>query len=288
MDDKGIGIIDKVWMGYTADQKVRLNASSGGIVTGSLLAMLRSGEIDGAVVNVADLDFPPHGKSILAKIESDLLLSAKSIYCVTEINRGLCRAKDDLTVEQVAVVGLPCQISALRQRLQTDEELKNKVVICLGIMCGRNMYAEATILALAQSGIDIQDVKKVTYRARGWFPFYYQIEMLNGEVKEILWTDSPVQKLWDGFKYMPDACKVCSDFSAEQADIACCDAWLEEHKGEQNGYSIVLTHTPLGTSYIENLIQANILVLNECDESYIQRSQYSQIARKLKNKRRRL
>ncbi len=25
MGDKGIGIVDKVWTGYTADQKVRLN-----------------------------------------------------------------------------------------------------------------------------------------------------------------------------------------------------------------------------------------------------------------------
>ena len=72
-DMEGIGIVDKVWVGYTADQKVRLNSSSGGIVTGSLLALLKSGSIDGAVVNVPDLDFPPHGKSILAKSEEDLM-----------------------------------------------------------------------------------------------------------------------------------------------------------------------------------------------------------------------
>ena len=85
---------------------------------------------------------------------------------------------------------------------------------------------------------------------------------------------------------MPDACKVCSDFAAEQADVACCDAWLEEYRGEQEGHSIVLAHTSLGTSCIKNLIQEGILILDECDESYIQRSQFSQIARKLENKRR--
>jgi len=279
-------VIDKVWMGYTADQTVRLNSSSGGIVTGALLALLRSGDIDGAVVNKVDLAFPPHGKSIFAKTVGELMQSAKSIYCMTEINRGLCIAKNDLSAKRIAVVGLPCQISALRRQMRNDEELRNKVVVCFGIMCGHNMYAKATVLALEKSGISIHDVRKVTYRARGWFPFYYQVEMLDGEIKEFLWSDSPVQKTWDGLEHQPDACKVCADFAAEQADIACCDAWLEEYRGNEEGYSIVLTHTSLGSSYIEKLIQNGTLLLDPCDESYIQRSQYSQIAHKLKNKRR--
>ena len=119
-----------------------------------------------------------------------------------------------------------------------------------------------------------------------WFPFYYHVEMKDGSIKEFLWDDSSLKKVWESYKYQPKSCQVCSDFAAEQADIACCDAWLEERRGNQKGYSIVLTHTPLWSSYIENLIQDGTLLLKRCDESYIERSQYAQIARKLENKQR--
>lgn len=282
----GIGNVDKIWIGYASDQTVRLNSSSGGIITGSLVALLESGVIDGAVVNVLDLDMLPWGKSILAKTKEELMQSSKSIYCVSEIVRGLNLVRDDPTVQKVAVVGLPCQISNLRQNMSFHNWLCEKVVICIGIMCGHNIYASTTIEALRESEVDINDVRRVIYRARGWYPFYYNVEMKDGSTKEFLWPKSPLQKTWDSLENLPYLCKICTDFAAEKADIACCDAWLEEYRGNQEGYSIVLTHTPLGTMFIENLIKENALILEPSSVEDLYRSNYMQIDRKLQNKKR--
>lgn len=280
----GIGLVDKVWIGYALDQEIRLNAASGGIITGSLIGLLENGTIDGAVVNVPDSTYVPHGKSILAKTKEDILFSAKSLYCMTEIKRGLNIAKWDDSVKKLAVVGLPCQIADLRKSLKNDSFLADKIKICFGIMCGHNILSKATIEALNQSNIDLKDVKEIRYRAKGWFPFSYIVEMIDGQKKEFPWSGSSLQKIWDSLKYQPKRCLGCLDFAAEDADIACCDAWLEEYRGNQEGYSIVLTHTKKGTSIIEGLIEDNVLNLNASDVSCLQRSNSIQINNKLQKK----
>ena len=278
---EGVGVVDKIWIGHAVDQEIRLNSSSGGIVTGALVSLLESGVIDGAVVNIADPEFPPHGMSILATTKDELMRSSKSIYCMTEISRGLTIAEYDEKIKKIAVVGLPCQISNLRRKMTHDTLLKDKVVVCFGIMCGHNMLPTATVKALEVSDIDIRDVKKVTYRAHGWYPFCYTVEMKGGSVKEFSWAGSPVQKTWDALEYLPTICKSCHDFAAENADVACCDAWLEKYRGDQEGFSIILTHTALGTWIINALINKGVLKLEPGTTDDLYKSNYLQIDRKL-------
>ncbi len=278
---EGIGTVDKIWIGYATDQEIRLNSASGGIVTGALVALLESGDIDGAVVNTANLLSPPNGKSILATTKDELMKSAKSIYCMTEIDEGLKKTRNNYQIRKIAVVGLPCQISALKQNLVYANLLRDKIVVCIGIMCGHNMLSTATDRALRKLDIDLSDVRKVTYRARGWFPFHFSVEMKDDSVKEFPWADSPLQKTWDALEHLPNKCKSCSAFAAEDADIACCDAWLDEYRGNQDGYSIVLTHTALGTEIVEALMNKDILNLNPGTPEDLYRSNYMQIDRKL-------
>lgn len=277
---EGIGIVDKIWTGHASDQAIRLNAASGGIITGSLIGLLEKGIIDGAVVNIPDPDRLPEGKSILAKTKEALMHSAKSIYCMTEINQGLNIARCDADIKKLAVVGLPCQISDLRKILEEDAHLKKKVFVCIGLMCGHNMLSSATVEALKQSGIDINDVQEVCYRSHGWYPFSYSVKMKDESIKDFLWPNSSLQKIWSSLKYLPRRCLACSDFAAEKADIACCDAWLDEFRGNQEGYSIILTHNKKGSSIIEQLIEDKVLNLKEDDISCLQRSQRLQIDRK--------
>lgn len=276
----GIGNIDKVWIGYATDQAIRLNAASGGIITGSLIGLLRDKIIDGAVVNVPDEDHPLQGKSILAKTEAEILHSAKSVFCVTEIQRGL----DMIKSERVAVVGLPCQITDLRKRMSKDSVLSEKVVVCFGLMCGHNVLPGASFEAIRRLGIDAEEIKEFRYRASGWFPYNASLKMKNGDVIDIPWLESPFKDIWDSYNYQSKRCLECSDFAAEEADIACCDAWLEEFRGNQEGYSIVLTHTKKGSGFIERLIKRDVLTLKVDDVSCLQRSNSSQIDRKLKRK----
>lgn len=280
----GLGVIKAVWIGYASNDAIRKNGASGGIITGSLIGLLDQSLLDGAVVNIPDLEKPPKGRSILATTKDEILNSAKSIYCITEIKRGLKKAEQNIEVEKLAVVGLPCQISDFKKDTKRNASLRYKNVVCFGLMCGHNITASATIEALKQSKISINDVQKIRYRSHGWYPFSYRITLKDGNVKDFVWPESPLQKIWDSSEYRPQRCQTCSDFAAESADIACCDAWLDEYRDNMKGYSIVLTHTDKGTDIIQHLIKTKVLTLKKTDESVIQRSQYLQLEQKIRNK----
>lgn len=274
------GNADKVWVGYAADQAVRLNAASGGIITGTLIWLLEKGLIDGAVVNIPDPNRPPRGKSILAKTKAEILYSAKSIYCMTEIQRGLRVAVQDTSVKNLVVVGLPCQIADFKKQVQRGFFPFFKDALCIGLMCGHNVTASATVEALKQSNIDIADVQEIRYRAYGWYPYTYSVKLKNGGIQDFPWLNSPLQKIWESLKYQPQRCQKCFDFTAEKADIACCDAWLDEYRGDMEGHSIVLAHTRKGMLMVEKLIEEKALFLKVADMSCLQRSQHIQLERK--------
>lgn len=261
-----IGNVCKVWIGFAKDSQVRQSAASGGIITGSLLGLLKQNKIDGAVVTIPD--FPHGGKSIFARKEKDLTQSAGSIYCITSLKHGLRLAKESNT-RNFAVVGLPCQIAKL--------ESSKHLYVTFGIMCGHNILPDATFKALRASGIKIEDVKEIQYRAIGWFPWRSQIFMKDGSVKNFSLDNSNFQEVWESKKFQSPKCLKCFDFAAEKADIACCDAWLEEYRGNTKGISIVLAHTQHGVSVIEHLIETNVLDLFESDESVLYRANMKQI-----------
>lgn len=264
-----IGNVLKVWIGFAQDQQVRQNAASGGIITGSLLGLMEQNLIDGAVVTKSD--FPYGGISYFAQSKNDILQSAGSIYSVTSLKRGLDLAQK-ASIKKVAVIGLPCQIAAL--------ENKESFYATFGLMCGHNMLPKATLQALTTSNINIEDVKNIKYRGTGWFPGKLRIFMKNGDIKDIFYEGSSFQKLWESKQFQSSKCLKCTDFAAEKADVACCDAWLEEYRGNMQGFSIVLAHTQRGTSIIQHLINTNILNLFEVDESVIYRANVNQITYK--------
>jgi len=272
-----LGIVEKVWIGHSTNPEIRRNSASGGIVSGILVDLIEKGVIDGAVINVPDPEHPLYGKSILATSKKDIMHGAKSIYGMTEIGNGLRIAAQNPDIKNVAVVGLPCQIASVRNMLSKGGPLSKKVKLLIGIMDGHNVYHAATEDALRMSGIDPDSVREVRYRAKGWSPFSYSIELLNKERKEFLWPRSSFQKIWDSFSFRPVPCLICNDFAAEHADIACADAWLDEYKGNQDGYSIILAHTEAGKKVVEGLIKDNSLELIEKNPSCIGRSQYSQL-----------
>lgn len=261
-----IGKVIKVWIGFAQDRQVRQNAASGGIITGSLLGLMEQGFIDGAVVTKSD--FPHGGISYFAQNKDDILQSAGSIYSITNLKQGLDLAQKAST-KKVAVVGLPCQIAAL--------ESKESFYVTFGLMCGHNMLPSATLQALKASNINIEDVKDIQYRGIGWFPGKLCILMKNGSIKNISYDGSAFQKIWESKNFQTSKCLKCTDFAAEKADVACCDAWLEEYRGNMKGFSIVLAHTQRGTSVIQHLIDTNILNLFEVDESVIYRANMNQI-----------
>ena len=87
----------------------------------------------------------------------------------------------------------------------------------------------------------------------------------------------PFMLIWNALLWVPTRCLLCNDFAAETADIAVADAWLPEYEGNQEGYSIVLTHTKQGAIMVQDLIDSKCLELEPRNISEIGCSQYCQL-----------
>ena len=68
-------------MGYAADENIRANAASGGMVTALLCHMLEKGEIDGAWVTRSEIKDGKLGyKTFIATTREELMESSSSVY----------------------------------------------------------------------------------------------------------------------------------------------------------------------------------------------------------------
>lgn len=258
--------IDSVWLGYSANPAIRKNGASGGCITGTLVYLLGKKLIDGAVVTVPDPERYGRGISTFARTKEEVLRSAKSIYNVTSLTKGLAEASG-----QIAVVGLPCQITSFK-----GEGIR------LGIFCGKNLLPSALDEVVGKHGFYPEDVKSVCYRAFGWYPFKYSITLKSGIMHTFPWQGSPLQEMWVSDKHRPPMCRKCTDFLADDADLSFGDAWLRELYGNQEGFNLIVVRKS-GRELMNRLIQDKALVVTKVDTSYLIRSNGRQLEDKRRN-----
>jgi len=123
-DNERIGRYHSIYVGNAIQEKIRWNAASGGIVTALLIAALRKGEIDGAIVTRMNPDSPLEPLTFLATTEEEIIEARGSKYCPVAANLSL---REILSRPgQFAMVGLPCHIQGLRKAQLQSRKLREK------------------------------------------------------------------------------------------------------------------------------------------------------------------
>jgi len=247
-DNWRIGRYLSCHVGHATQQAVRWNAASGGIVTALLVAALRNGAIDGALVTRMNPESPLEPLSLLATTEEDILAATGSKYCPVAAN---LRLREVLSSEgRYAVVGLPCHIQGLRKAQTRSRKLREKVAVSISIFCGLNMSPAGTRMMLRRHGISIENVAQIKYRGAGW-PGSLQVELRDGQTC----TEPYIDYFDDHFMcYEMHRCNLCSDSFGELADISCGDAWLPEYKSsDDQGTSVVVVRSERGREFLSSV-----------------------------------
>ena len=165
---KYIGNFKKSWFAYAASENIRENAASGGVITALLAHLLRSGEIDGALVCrsiIADGKVRP--QFFIANSEQALLEAQGSKYSAVDFNQDALPLLRDFK-GKLAVVALPCDTTHLRHACEHDPQLKAKVALVITLFCGHNSRPELTdmvVRKLAPKGATLSDFR---YRRGHW------------------------------------------------------------------------------------------------------------------------
>jgi len=270
-----LGSYVSCYCGFAKDERVRQSASSGGMITAILIDLLEKGEIDGAVVVRMNQDRPPLPEMFVARTKEEILGASKSKYGPVHLEKALSDIRQS-PGERFALVGLPCHVQGSRKAQLAGVLRPNQIVVTLGLFCGHGASLDLTKFLMKKYGVDGSSVRAIDYRSGGWPDYGYQFEGENTR-RFVPFKRSVLGTAWVHNLFTPRRCLVCTDLTAESADISFGDAWLPEFtdrpNGDRTGWSIVVCRNERWREYLEGCETGHKLHLQKISPEMVERSQ---------------
>ena len=260
-----IGNFIECYTGYAKDASIRIQGSSGGLVTSLLIFAFEQGLIDGAIITKMDEKNPTRPCVFIARTVEELVSAQSSKYCPVPANIAL---KEILSKEgKYAVVGLPCHIQGIRKAEILNANLRKRIVLHLGLFCSHNTSFKGTDYLLHHLDINAIDVEEISFRGRGW-PGILTIKTKNGKIKEVPYH-SYREGLFNLCFFTPQRCLQCVDTTCELSDISFGDAWFSNLLSDHIGTSVAISRSPTGQKLLLSAIKKDNIFLEPIDVSYI-------------------
>ncbi|MFK5968796.1 MAG: Coenzyme F420 hydrogenase/dehydrogenase, beta subunit C-terminal domain [Candidatus Marithrix sp.] len=256
--NKYIGPYKNIWRAYSKDNKIRQNASSGGIITQTLKFLLESGKVDGAIITRMDKNNPLETDTYIAWKVEDLFASQKSHYTPTPLNSILKPIiRDKYINKRFAYVGLPSHVQGLRKIQRLVPDMVDKIPYVFSLFTAHIPTRKLTEFILYKENISVQDVKKIEYRGGG-NPGRMRILLKTGEEKfvpHLKWYY--FEHAFPIFFFSPSEW-LYFDKLSQWADCSMGDNW-QNGLAEQNGASTVITRNDTVDELLREMIDKGII-----------------------------
>jgi coenzyme F420 hydrogenase subunit beta len=257
------GIVRKSAIGYSLNQTVRLNSSSGGIISEVLIYLLENKLIDAAIlVKQGTIDSPKDAKYFFARNKRDILDCSQSIYTPVSTLDSL---KEFVPNENYAITCLPEQSAAIRYLQVNNDKTANQIKYVLGPYTGTSLNNLAIDALLRMSKIKSSDlIKQIKWRAGEW-PGKLKIEMNSGKVIES-------EKIYYNFLipfYISNQSMQSYDFVNEFADLSVGDAWSPKYESIKKGFSVVISRNDKMNKILDDMKKNKIIELSNVEKKEI-------------------
>lgn len=250
-----MGPYRQLFTGYAADESVRRRGASGGVISRVLIHLLESGRVQGVVVLRQGLQTPEIATPMIARTRDEILAAAQSVYAVTPVLTVL--PEMDAFAGQLAFVGLPEQVTALRMLQAAGHPGALKVDFIAGPYTGTSMYAGAVRAFVRARGVrDDVAIRSLQWRAGEW-PGHLRVETADGRVLT-------AKKFYYNYLipfYVSRNCQITPDFTNEATDLSVGDAWSPVFEQAGGGHSVVVARTPAGVEVLAEMKAADELCL---------------------------
>jgi coenzyme F420-reducing hydrogenase beta subunit len=240
-----VGTYRDLYHAYAKDESVRINAASGGIGSALLIALLKSGEIAGALVcNTHIEDSKVRAHFAIATTEREIIAAQGSKYVETTFIKEALPLIRDFD-GHVAVVGLPCDITNLCRWIAKDAALANKVRVKIALVCSHN----------SRTGLVDAITQKLEDQAGGGRLQAYRFKRghWRGELQAHFDNGTTITKPFSYFGlyqnlffFSEKKCLVCHDHFGYQADISLGDVWAYRFKDDPIKKTGVIVRTEPG------------------------------------------
>ncbi len=244
-----------IWVGYATDPAVRRAGASGGVLTAAGCYLLDEGLVDGVIALGPDPARPYRSKPVIARTPAELKACAQSKYTVHPVLTVLSELRRTPERERYALVGLPCQIHAVRKLQAAGNPEARKIRYVLGSYCGNILQFGAVRNFLALYGVrDLERVVDLQYRAGEW-PGTMRVELDDGRVFEM-------PKFYANYLipfYILPRCLTCTDLTAEFADLSGGDAWAPVYEERGKGFSLFVARSEKGRELLDRLFERGLI-----------------------------
>lgn len=256
------GKIEQAYYGYSTNNDIRKQASSGGILTAIACYLLNSKEVDCVIQMeaskenqlVTEVRWNTNVNQVMNCCGSRYTASASLINILNNIDFS----------KKYAIIGKPCDIRVLREYIKLHEEYKN-IIYLLTFFCGGTPSKQANQKLMECMNINPKKLKSFTYRGNGW-PGKTTGITSDGHVSTIEYEESWGKVLG---RDLQSVCRFCWEGVGEAADISCGDGWyLENNKPsfkEQDGRNIILVRNEKGSKLLNNMLKNGDIQLEELE-----------------------
>lgn len=241
--------------GWSPDPEVRFAGASGGALSGLLIHLLESGEVEAIAQIAAASDRPIANQTVISTDRAGVLASAGSRYAPSA---PLAQLTDLLASgRRHAFVGKPCDVVALRALASERSEIAAAFPVLISFFCAGVPSEAGGRAVLTALGTELEEVESFRYRGQGW-PGRATAILKDGREASMSYHDS-----WGGIlsKHVQHRCKICADGTGKAADIVCADAWESDAAGypvfdEAEGISLIVGRTEVGVRVLKDAVTA--------------------------------
>ena len=244
-----LGSYKKVVSARSTLKEVLKKAQDGGIVSTAFIYGLENNLLDGVIVADNAGEFKAIPK--VATTPEEILEAAGTKYTVCPNISVLKSAVREYGCEKIGVVGTPCQVRAVRKLMKYPvgfRHVPDKIALIIGIFCMENFpYNGLKLIVEEHCGVKMEDVVKMDI-GKGKFWVYTR------------WGDVKAIKLKETHPYEQIACHVCTDYTAELADISTGSV------GSPDGWSTVFIRTAKGEEIFNKMVEDGYLEVKPIEE----------------------
>ncbi|MDJ1178664.1 Coenzyme F420 hydrogenase/dehydrogenase, beta subunit C-terminal domain [Roseofilum sp. BLCC_M91] len=241
-------------IGYATDPEIRHRGSSGGVLTALATYLLESKEVDFILHVAASKERPIVSEPRLSFDAVSVLEASGSRYGP---GAPLANFMEVLDFNRpFAVVGKPCDITAMRNLERRDPRVKKLMRYCLSLICGGMSDLSKILSALDQFGIRESELRSFRYRGYG-NPGLTRMETKDDKTFALTYNDLWADEANWGTQ---PRCKICPDAVGEVADIVAADCWPgASPTGEDEGFNAIVVRTKRGQELFEKAMADGVL-----------------------------
>ncbi len=242
---------------HSPDDAVRLDAASGGGITGLILHLMETGQAEGAVVARCTGANPLAAEAFLATDRTGLLEARGSKYTPVSSCTVLREVLD--RPGRYVFVGTPCMVEGLTRLEGLRPVLADRITLKISMVCSGMSSRESTRKYIADAGVDPRAARRISYRGDGW-PGRFRVY---GDDDRLLldrpYLEDAVVHIVSRDHYL--RCWNCVDHWGRLADVVACDPWTRDMvERERKGWSALMSRTERGHEAVTSAIEHGALV----------------------------